>query len=82
MGVEVRDGGASEEAEHVDVVVLCGQGEAVLRGQRRRAVYATLTHEECLFDRGVFRVEHLNEAIHGGGHQLVHFGLIIVHQVH
>ena len=82
MRVEIRDGGPSQEAEHIDVVVLCGQSEAVLRRQRRRAVDATLTHEECLFDRGVFRVEHLNEAVHRGGHQLLNFGLIIIHQVH
>ena len=32
MGIEVSDGGACEETEHVDIVILGSQSERVLRG--------------------------------------------------
>jgi hypothetical protein len=34
MCIEVRDGCPGQKAEHIDVMVLSGQGKAVLRGQR------------------------------------------------
>lgn len=80
--VETGDGGARQETEHINVVVLGGQGETVLGRQGCRAVHSTLTHKEGFFDRCIFGIEHLDESVHGRGDDLLHLGLLVVHQMH